>query len=405
MRRFLTSRLTLVSIGHFTVDSYSSFFTPLLPLMVHKLDLSLARAGALVALSATASSFSQPLFGWLADHLRRPWFVACGPLVAAVFLSAVGLAPTYGALVALLMIGGFGVAAFHPQSAVLARSATSRPGPAMSLFVTAGTLGFALGPLFAVSIAGRWGLERTWLAAPPGLAISVLLFVWFARVVPRPRSVAARPALSELKPVLRPLALLYTAVVSRSAVSFGFMTFLPLHLDARGYSVQSGGVLTSLYLALGALGGLLGGWVAERRGGRSVVVSSFLWAAPLYLGFLLLPEPWSLVSLVAGGFVLQTSLPVNVVLGQDLSPRHSSTISSLLMGGAWGVGALLVSPVGALADRVGIRGALFALSGMLALGFACALALPDIRPARPPAVEPLGPPVIETSEEPASAAP
>ena len=394
MRRLLTSRLALVSIGHFTVDAYSSFFTPLLPLMVKKLGLSLTLAGVLVALAAMASSFSQPLFGWISDRMRRPWFVATGPLVAALFLSAVGLAPTFAALVALLMIGGLGVAAFHPQSAVLAREATARPGPAMSVFVTGGTLGFALGPLFAVSIAGRWGLERTWIAAIPGLVIAGLLFLWFARVTPRARQQGPRPALSELRPVLVPLTLLYGVVVARSAVSYGFMTFLPLHLDARGFSVETGGYLTSAYLALGAVGGLFGGWMAERRGGRAVVVASFLWATPLYLGFLLLPDRWGIASLIAGSFVLQTSLPVNVVMGQDLSPRHSSTISSLLMGGAWGIGALLVSPVGALADRFGIRGALFALSAMLVIGFAFAVALPDLRARRAPLVEPMSPSAV-----------
>jgi len=40
--------------------------------------------------------------------------------------------------------------------------------------------------------------------------------------------------------------------------------------------------------------------------------------------------------------VLQASLPVNVVLGQELSPRHAGIISSLLMGAAWGLGAHVV---------------------------------------------------------------
>jgi len=67
---------------------------------------------------------------------------------------------------------------------------------------------------------------------------------------------------------------------------------------------------------------------------------------------------------------------VNVVLGQELSPRHSSTISSLLMGAAWGLGALLIGPTGAIADAHGLRVALACLASLLAAGFACALALP-----------------------------
>jgi len=70
---------------------------------------------------------------------------------------------------------------------------------------------------------------------------------------------------------------------------------------------------------------------------------------------------------------------VNIVLGQELAPRHSSTISSLLMGAAWGVGALLVAPIGALADAFGIVAALAALTGFLLVGLACAMALPSPR--------------------------
>src|SRR5438552_7694722 len=147
MRRFLTPRLALLSFGHFTIDAYSSFLSPLLPLVIHKLHLSLTQVGALVALSSLSSSLSQPLFGWCSDRLRRPWFVAFGPLCAAVFLSSVGAAPSFTALVALLMLGGLGAASFHPQAAVLAGAISSSRALSMSFFVSAGTFGFALGPL------------------------------------------------------------------------------------------------------------------------------------------------------------------------------------------------------------------------------------------------------------------
>jgi FSR family fosmidomycin resistance protein-like MFS transporter len=276
----------------------------------------------------------------------------------------------------MLMLGGLGVSAFHPQAAVLAGELGKQRGLAMSVFITGGTLGFSLGPLLAVTVAGRFGIQNTWIAAVPGLIVAILLTVWFGRVLPHARHVGARPRIAELRPVLRPLSLLYAAVVCRSAVSYGFMTFLPLHLHARGYPIQMGGVLTTAYLALGALGGFLGGWLADRWGGRRVVIASFLGATPLYFGFLMLPDVPGLVSLVVGSFVLQSSLPVNVVLGQELSPRHSSVISSLLMGAAWGVGALLIGPIGALADHNGLRPALTVLAGLLGLGLVCALALP-----------------------------
>jgi FSR family fosmidomycin resistance protein-like MFS transporter len=107
-----------------------------------------------------------------------------------------------------------------------------------------------------------------------------------------------------------------------------------------------------------------------------VVRNSFLGALPLYVAFNFLPDVPGIVCLILGSFVLQGSLPVNVVLGQELSPRHASIISSLLMGAAWGLGALLIWPIGILADRFGLQAALLTLSGLLLLGIACALALP-----------------------------
>src|SRR6185503_4890460 len=126
MRSVVQPRLALLALAHFTIDAYSSFFSPLLPLLVTKLHLSMTLVGTLVALASLSSSMSQPLFGWLGDRIRRPWFVAFGPLTAAIFLSCVGLAPSYGALVALLMLGGIGVAAFHPQSAALSANLSTR---------------------------------------------------------------------------------------------------------------------------------------------------------------------------------------------------------------------------------------------------------------------------------------
>ena len=384
MRRLLASRLLLLSLAHFTIDAYASFLSPLLPLIVTKLHLTLTQVGTLVALSSLSSSLSQPLFGWLADRLRRPWFVAFGPLLAAVFLSAVGVASNFGMLAALVMLGGLGGASFHPQGASLATALAERRALALSLFVTGGTLGFALGPLFAVSVVGTWGLDRTWVAAAPGLVVSTLVLAWFARLAPRAARDGARPALAELRPLARPLTLLYFAVVCRSAVSYGFMTFLPILLHRRGFTIAAGGAVLTGYLGLGALGGLAGGWLADRWGGRRVVIASFLGSAPLYFGFLALPGTLGLVSLVLGSLVLQASLPVNVAMGQELAPRHSSTISSLLMGAAWGLGALLVGPTGALADAHGLTVALGGLASLLAVGFGCALSLPEVRHAIPP---------------------
>jgi len=376
MPRSLPARLLVLAALHFVMDAYASFFTPLLPLLMQRLHLSLTSAGTVLALSSITSSFAQPLFGWASDRLRRPWFVTLAPLVSGVFLSAVGIVPSYGALIACLMLGGLGAAAFHPQGTLLTVRGAARRSLAMSVFVSAGTLGFAMGPLFSTRIVARWGLERTWLAAAPGVAMTLVLALLFRRLTPPPSAHAARPRWRELRPIARPLTLLYLAVVFRSAVSFGFASMLPIILHARGFSLEAAGGALAAYLLAGAVGGLVGGWLSGRLGGRRVVLQSFVASLPLFLAFLVLPTGPGLACLIAAGFVLQGSLPVNVVLGQELSPRHASTISSLLMGFAWGAGQLVVGPVAALGDRIGLGAALAGLTTLCLAGTACAVAFP-----------------------------
>src|SRR5262249_22095266 len=149
-----------------------------------------------------------------------------------------------------------------------------------------------------------------------------------------------------------------------SLVSYGFITFLPVYLKGLGWSIGGAGMLLTLFLVCGALGGFLGRWLGDRWSRRGVQIASVSLSAPLLFAFLVTHGTLSLAPLVTGYFFLQSSLPINVVMGQDLMPERGATIASLLMGAAWGVGALLVAAVGALADRVGLHTALFVLTGV-----------------------------------------
>jgi FSR family fosmidomycin resistance protein-like MFS transporter len=377
--RAWSPRLALLTAGHFSIDSYSSFIAPLLPLLVQKLDLSLTMVGALVAMGAITSSLMQPVFGMLSDRLRRPWLVLIGPLCAGLFLCAVGLAPSFPVLVALVMAGGLGVAAFHPQAAVVASGLLPRRGLAMSIFVSGGTAGFSVGPLVAVALAGTLGLEWTWLWGLSAVPLGIMLLLWFRRMGTLQGHALERPRWRELRPLARPLGALYMSAVCRSMAGYGFMTFLPLHLASRGHGVTFGGLVVSAYLTAGALGAFLGGWLADRVGCRAVIARSLLGSIPLFVGYLFLPERWAIPAIVAGNFVLQMGLPVVVVMGQQVAPRHASTVSSMLMGAAWGMSMLMVGPAGMLADRHGIPVAMLALALALVPGALFALRLPDTR--------------------------
>jgi FSR family fosmidomycin resistance protein-like MFS transporter len=384
--RDLHPTVLLLAGVHVMVDGYGNIFAPMLPLLIPRLGLTLAAAGTLTMLFQLAASVAQIGFGQLADRWRPRLLVTMGPVVAVSLLSLIGLATSQTALAAILIAGGLGGAAFHPPAAALAhRLGGDRPGLAMSVYITGGTLGFALGPLFFAPFAQRFSLEWTPLLAIPGL---IVVAFCLRKVPPIPLHASARGGFAALRPYARPLGLLYAIVALRTVTSLAFATFVPVMLTRRGYGVGAAGAAVALYLFASGVGGFFGGPAADRFGARTVIALSlvaawpFLWLAPFLSG-----TPFVLV-LAVGGLFLQSTLPVNVTFGQSIAPVNVATVSSLMMGFGWGTGGMIVPIVGLVADRIGIEHTLAALSFVPLAAAACALPLP--RHARPPAAQPAG---------------
>ena len=365
--------------AHMMVDGYGNIYAPLLPLLIPRLHLTLAAAGTFTMLYQMAASVAQVGFGHLADRWRPRVLIMIGPVVAVSLLSLIGLATTRGALATILIAGGLGAAAFHPPGAALAhRLGGTRPGLAMSVYITGGTLGFSLGPLMFAPFAQRFGIEWTPLLAIPGLLV---VGFFLTRVPPITAHPSSRGGFRGLRPYAKPLGLLYLIVVLRTLTSLGFATFVPVMLTRRGMSIGQAGGVVALYLFGSGVGGFLGGPAADRFGPRTVIALSLVCACPFLVAAPLLSGWAFVVALTIGGLFLQSTLPVNVTFGQSLAPVSAATVSSLMMGFAWGTGGLSVPLVGYIADRAGIERTLIALSLVPLLAAACAVRLPEGPPA------------------------
>ena len=371
----------LVMAGtHFLVDGYGNVLTPLLPLLITDLNLSLAGAGTLQMCFQLANSVAQLGFGHVADRRNPRILLIGGPLLAVGILPFVGLAPSVGVLAAVLILGGLGGAAFHPPAAALVhRYAGQHRGFAMSFHITSGSLGQAMAPLLFAPFVQRFGLSATpWLVIP-GVAV---LFGFLLRRVPaveRLHESGSQGGIRALRPYARPLSLLYAIVVLRTLTAVSFGTFVPVMLTRRGMSLAEAGTAASIYLCAVGAGGFIGGPLADRFGARRLIILSLIAAVP-FLATAPLLGGWALVAMIAvGGFLLQSTLPVNVTFAQTIAPISAATVSSLMMGFAWGVGGLAAPLVGMVADRVGIERTLMLMSVMPLVAAALALPLPAAR--------------------------
>lgn len=372
--------MVLLSLGHLTTDLYSSTVATMQPVLGEVYGLSLAQAGLLAGVFMFSSSVLQLPFGILSDRLSSRLFSVFGPLAAAVFLSSLAWAGGYPGLLALAFLGGTGVAAFHPQSTKDATHRSGvRKGVGVALFITAGTFGLACGPPYFSFIVERFGFERFAVAMAPAFVLSGLL-LW-KLPAPHADGDAAKRRIdwSALRRKWRPLALHYALVVIRSIVQLGISQFLTLYLvRERGMEISRASLVLALFFLAAATGSLCGGNLADRTGGKLVVALSMSGAAPLLAGFLMTTGWLSMALLFLGGVCLLLTIPVNVVMAQDLVPAQRGIVSSLMMGFAWGVAGITFVPlIGWAADHVGLQTVLWAVALTPLAGLPLALRLPE----------------------------
>ena len=372
--------LAYLSLGHFFIDFYSNVLGVFAPLLQQQFHLNLTQIGFLGGFLSFSSSLTQPLYGYLFDRWRSPLFATLAPGVAGIFLASLGMAPSFGWLVPFVFLGGAGIASFHPAgtSRVAVGLTPEKRQKAMAVFISSGTLGLACGPSFFSFLLDQVGLAHAYLGAIPGVLTSVIMLTLL------PKSDAATQTenktkfdLAPLKAVWRPLTVLYFCVFLRSVIQISFSALLPLYLNReRGYTLSSASHVLSAYLTAGALGGFIGGNLANRFGGKRVIQASFLGCVPLLALFFFTSGWISMVGFILGGLMLLFTVPVNVVMAQELVPSQAGTVSALMMGASWGMAGLISIPlVGWAGDHYSLQTALSSLLIAPVIGFFLTLLL------------------------------
>ncbi len=376
----ISSSLLLLCLGHFSVDFYSGALATLQPLLVERYSLNLSQVGTLSGVFMLGSAVCQLFFGMISDRLPSRLFVVFGLLTAGIFLSSLGLARGYGELLMLALVGGMGVAAFHPLStSQVTVNAGVRRGLVMSIFITSGMVGLSLGPTFFSFLAQRLGLDRLSLAALPAIVVAGFLF-WSL-----PASLNSghqdKPPF-DWEPFRRqwkPLLLQYVLVVLRSVVHLGVAQFLTIYLyTQRGFTLGQASLWLTVFFASSAVAAMIGGSIADRVGGRQVVLFSMIATVPFWVLFLATTGWPSLVGLFFGALILLLTNPVIIVMAQELVPTQAGTASALVMGFGWGMAGITFIPmIGWLADRFGLELVLWGVILLPLAGFLLALKLPD----------------------------
>ncbi|MGE5371690.1 MAG: MFS transporter [Solirubrobacterales bacterium] len=354
--------------GHFATDLYFNLLPALLPVVSHRLGLSLTQVGFVTMASMVAANFFQPLLGHRFDRRPNRLWPRVSLVASGFFMVLCGLPVGYGLFGLLAVVGGFANGAFHPLGSVVAYQSNPRQrGFFMSMYSTAGSFGFAIGPAIAAVMIQTFQTPVSLLA----LALPLPLFWHYLGKIDLSKLQTQSESAGEpngLKGILTAGVVVLTLImILRAWGHLAFCSYLVFLLQERGFTYVAAANLLTAFLIAASVGGLGGGKLSDGIGRRAVVLITLVGSA-LFSGlFLVSSGPLSLVFLILAGLGIGGSFPVLIVLGQELMPNNIGLASGISMGFAWGMAAFGIYLNGIVGDLYGLTASFWMTTGILAL--------------------------------------
>jgi FSR family fosmidomycin resistance protein-like MFS transporter len=358
VREFLRNgKLLTLMLGHLTVDSYVGVIPVLYPVLIGRFHLSLATVGLVSLAYSGMAAISQPLFGLLADRFgtRLTGVALCW---TALTFALVGFADNFPVLLALALASGLGSGFFHPLGALDVRALLPawRQSSGMSVYVTAGTVGVAAGPLIGLAVFGASGLHGTGWLVIPGLVTGGYL-LWRMRAQENPAGVK-RSSMPALPAPVFALVVVIGVMMSRSWTVNVFQAFTPTWYKQLGYGPEFYAPLATTLVLSSAVGTIGCGALADRFGRRGVILITLVLTIPAILLYTMYPGPWAFLTAILIGFLAASTAPLLLLMAQQLMAARAGLASGLVMGLGFVTGAIGIPINGAIADAIGLQDSL-----------------------------------------------
>lgn len=373
--------LILLALSHMVTDLSQGALPMLLPSLKTALNLSYTQIGLLVLIQNVTSSIIQPIFGAITDKMSLPWLLPVSVFLSGLGMAITGFMPSYNTLLFAVVLGGLGVAGFHPQASKSAHfvSPEAIRGRSMGVFSVGGNLGMALGAGFMMLLmTADGGLHNTLWFVLPGSITAVLLWRNLSSVSPASfRRTGQSKAPTQRFINWNMLILLLTFIFFRSTLHAGLSTYIPLYyVNYLNGSPVYAGYMLSLFLGGGVFGTFLGATLSDRLGRKTIIAGSMVVVLPMVAALPFTSGLVTMALLTCIGFVLISSFATTLVLAQEMMPGYEGMASGLTIGFTIGLGGLGVTILGYIADLYGIPTIFSVLSFLPLIGLFLSLPLP-----------------------------
>jgi MFS transporter, FSR family, fosmidomycin resistance protein len=379
---FHTADVVTVAAAHGAHDTYFSFLPTILPLLITNLSLSTTQAGMLSAASQIPNLL-QPVIGHLADRKNLKMLVILAPTFSGIFLTLIGVVPSFGLAAFLLLLAGFSTAGFHSMApAMVSMRAGRKVGRGMGFFMVGGELGFALGPVVVVATIAVLTLKGLPWLMTLGMLASIILYYRLknASTVRLSQAEAGRPArqaLLEMRSLMLPIIAI---TFITGFLNANLVVYLPTFMSKEGAVFALAGISLTIVELGGALGVFLMSLSSDRLGQRNIALAGTLISVVFALAFLFTQGWLQYVLLFGLGMSAFVANPAFLAMIQTRFTKNSSLANGVYMSSAFVLRSIVVILVGMLADRYGLRLVFLGSSLAALLAVPIILSLPASQP-------------------------
>jgi MFS family permease len=375
----------LVGLAHAS-SHFSHLILPLMfPVFMKEFGFTFSELGFLMSMFFVVSGVGQACAGFVVDRLgARPLLF----MAMAIFVLTCVCASMVTGYAGLLLVGalaGLGNATFHPVDFTILNQRVSAPrlGYAFSAHGLTGNLGWAAAPVFMAGLSAAFGWRNAYLAAAAMYAVILLLLVLQRDKLSTSHKLQATDVHAPQEHVLAFMKLpvvwwcfaffLLSTMTLAVVQNFSVSILKAMH----GVSFEAATLTITFYMLAGAVGMLIGGFVAARSAHSDRVVAACMAVGALL--FALCGTGWlggnaTMVILACTGFALGIGGPSRDMMIKRATPKGATgRVYGLVYSGLDTGFALSPLVFGPLMDRGQYGATLIGAAAVLMLSVVAAL--------------------------------
>ena len=294
----------------------------------------------------------------MADKICIKYLIILAPAFSTIFMSLLGLAPSYFILLILLFFTGISSSLFHVPSPVAIKNFSgNKAGSGMSFYMVGGELARSVGPLIITAAVSWWGFEGSYKIMPLGILASALLYYKLRNlknIVRQKKTVAESKQLISVKKLIPLFVFMGAFILFRSAMKSALTLYLPIYLTSKGESLWWAGISLSVFQFAGAVGTLGAGVISDTIGRKNTLLISAILSPLLMWGFIYANAFWLWPILILTGLLLFAQGPVLLAIFQETNTKRPAFVNSIYMTINFFINALMILLVGVSGDYLGL---------------------------------------------------